>query len=476
MSTLLTMTQAQQPAADALHAALSECMEVNHDLSRSLVSFQANKSSPIYRWFKYKEGFSSVLVSYFLDKLTTQKGVLLDPFAGVGTSLFAARELGWDAEGIELLPVGCRVMEARRSAETVSVADVAAAVRKAQVVSYESHYDINCAFSHIPITQGAFSTETERQMAGYLAWCRASVKNADVRRLFEFACFSILEEISYTRKDGQYLRWDERSSRDRLKAGFHKGKIPKFQEAIKAKLQLMLEDLSRQQAGSPLARGEKGGLTVHCGSCLDILPTMRARTADLVVTSPPYCNRYDYTRTYALELAFLGHTRSQVSDLRQAMLSCTVENREKVTSMRSMYEMAGKLSVFRTVERVFSEQAALQEALALLEDCRQEGKLNNVNVPRMVRNYFYEMCFVVFELARILKPGGHVVMVNDNVRYAGVEMPVDLILSDFARKFGLRVQYIWVLPRGKGNSSQQMGSYGRREIRKCVYVWEKPRN
>jgi len=90
-----------------------------------------------------------------------------------------------------------------------------------------------------------------------------------------------------------------------------------------------------------------------------------------------------------------------------------------------------------------------------------------------VRNYFYEMCFVIFELARILKPGGTVMMVNDNVRYAGEEIPVDLILADFAESFGLSVQHIWTLERGKGNSSQQMGNHGRSELRKCVYMWEK---
>ncbi|MBM4018945.1 MAG: hypothetical protein FJ288_11555 [Planctomycetes bacterium] len=96
------------------------------------------------------------------------------------------------------------------------------------------------------------------------------------------------------------------------------------------------------------------------------------------------------------------------------------------------------------------------------------------DIARMVRNYFYEMAFVVYELARVLKPGGRIVMVNDKVRYAGEEVPVDLILSDFAESFGLRTGHIWTLPRGKGNSSQQMGAHGRRELRKCVCMWEKP--
>ena len=50
-------------------------------------------------------------------------------------------------------------------------------------------------------------------------------------------------------------------------------------------------------------------------------------------------------------------------------------------------------------------------------------------------------------------------------------MPVDLILSDFAEHAGFEVETIWVLPVGKGNSSQQMGKHGRDELRKCVYVW-----
>ena len=53
------------------------------------------------------------------------------------------------------------------------------------------------------------------------------------------------------------------------------------------------------------------------------------------------------------------------------------------------------------------------------------------------------------------------------------ELPPDLILSDFADKAGLVTEKIWVLPRGKGNSSQQMGRWGRVELRKCVYWWRK---
>ena len=91
----------------------------------------------------------------------------------------------------------------------------------------------------------------------------------------------------------------------------------------------------------------------------------------------------------------------------------------------------------------------------------------------MVRGYFSEMACVIGECARVLKPNARLFMVNDNVRYAGVSISVDTILSDIARSLGFEVENILVVPGKKGNSSQQMGTYGRVPLRKCVYVWRK---
>lgn len=79
---------------------------VQPSLTRSHVSFQANKTRPIYRWYKYKEAFSASLVEHLLHEYGITKGKILDPFAGSGTALFAASKMGIDADGIELLPTG----------------------------------------------------------------------------------------------------------------------------------------------------------------------------------------------------------------------------------------------------------------------------------------------------------------------------------------------------------------------------------
>ncbi len=466
-------------ARDNLHERYSARITHNPALDRTLVSFQANKNAPFSGWFKYREGFSEALVTYLLQTLAPQPGIVLDPFAGAGTTLFAARSQGWRAEGIELLPVGVYAMQARLAAQSITPTMFADAIAQLRQVAFEDHYDHTQALKHIAITQGSFPQEEERALIGYLAYCQQLFTDDALRSSLIFAAFCILEDISYTRKDGQYLRWDARAGRRRGAKPFNKGRIPTFREAVFSKLKQMQDDIEQSHLQPRLFESalatSVSQAPVHFaqGSCLELLPTRPDASVDVILTSPPYANRYDYTRTYALELVFLGADDETVKRLRQTMLSCTVENRDKRAQLRQFYTAMGREAIFQRAETAFNEQMALQETLSALEAARREGRLNNDHVVRMVHNYFYEMCFVIYEMARLLKPGGLIAMVNDNVRYAGEEVPVDLILSAFAEAFGLRVRHIWTLGRGKGNSSQQMGIHGRAELRKCVYVWEK---
>jgi DNA modification methylase len=236
---------------------------------------------------------------------------------------------------------------------------------------------------------------------------------------------------------------------------------------MQGKLKQIAADMAASDSPTELfsSPSEHGELLLHGASCLELLPQLAASSYDCLITSPPYCNRYDYTRTYALELALLGVGEHELSHLRQQMLSCTVENRTKdLLAMNPAWEKAISAA---------DRQELLQAILAYLEAQRDAGALNNNGIPRMVRGYFYEMACVLSECARVLKPGAFMMMVNDNVRYAGASISVDLILSEIAAALGFRVENILVLPNGKGNSSQQMGTHGREPLRKCVYVWRR---
>lgn len=447
----------------------SEKLKVNHDLDRRLVSFQANKTETEHRWYKYKEGFSAPLIRYILSHIGPHRGRLLDPFAGSGTALFCASELGVDSVGIELLPIGAEIVEVRKFLLEADRGKLAREIKKFSEGRLWEEEGPRQPFRHLRITEGAFPRETERKLGRYLHEV-AEIRDKTVSRLLRLAALCVLEEISFTRKDGQYLRWDSRSGRRAGENGFHKGPILEFTRAISAKLDEISVDL--QSNGLPFSQPPpplgRAGIELLRGSCLDVLPKLPRGSFDGIITSPPYCNRYDYTRTYALELAMLGVDEVGISNLRQAMLSCTVENREKPGLDADLSP-----GLFVKARHAVQSQPLLEEVLSYLDRCKLDGSLNNNGIPRMVRNYFLELALVIFECARVLKPGAPLVMVNDNVRYQGAPIPVDLILSDIAEKAGLEVDEIWILPRGKGNSSQQMGAHGREELRKGVYVWSK---
>ena len=409
---------------------------------------------------KYKEAFSRDLVDLCLSEFKPR--TVLDPFAGIGTAPLAAEWRNARGTGFEIMPVGVRVgFGIAHAAQHVSEAEFnRRACELVDFVNSHKGFSKEHLFPHVKITEHAFADVTERQIAKAREYV-SSVKDSRTALLLDLACMTVLESASFTRKDGQYLRWDSRSGRS-LRSNFNIGKILPFETALECRLQEIQEDIKVLSSN-----GCRGIPDLRVGSCLELLQREPHAKFDLVVTSPPYANRYDYTRTYALELAWLGYDKVAFSALRQSLLTATVENKSKRDWLREVYGNNSRR--FRHASAMHDEQAALQEVLLNLKGCAEQ--LSNKNVIRLIEGYFFEMAIVITELGRIVRPGGTVIMINDNVQYHGIEVPVDFILSDFAEQCGFRCDAIWKLARGKGNSSQQMAKFGRREQRKCVYKW-----
>ena len=407
---------------------------------------------------KYKEGFSAELVLRLLSM--TDAKTVLDPFSGIGTTPLVASSLGMGSIGIDIMPVGN--MTARAIVATTNdVKPERLSAAFGDMLGRLRTGRANIPFGHVRITERAFPPETETELARARAFI-GSIRDPDVRLVMDFACMSVLEDVSYTRKDGQFLRWDRRSGRQ-VAGKMHKGSLPTLADALAGRMDEILTDM-------PYLRKTYGGPRpdIRTGSCLTALKDTRSCSIDAVVTSPPYANRYDYTRTYALELAWLGYDRCGFGRLRQEMLSSTVENKPKDGTLGKAY---GDSTLPAESYRMAAGNPTVSNILRSLR--RDVGMLNNPQVIRLVENYFAEMALVIKELGRVVRPGGDVFMVNDNVRYNGEEVPVDIILSEFAESSGFRCESIRTLARGKGNSSQQMGRFGRRELRKGIYHWRR---
>ena len=469
----------QEEARVSLEERYSALLQVDPRFNRRIVSHQASKEEWVHGWLRYKEGFSSQLVDKLLDEFAVRPGdVVLDPFAGSATTLLVAKTRGLDAVGIEILPVCHLAWEAKSLVGEYDLRELRAVLSALQT---SEPGPAARPFPHITITQSAFPERTENDLMFYTEW----LSNLDIsdraRTLLRLVLVSILEEVSYTRKDGQYLRWDYRSRKIqernaiRISQGkkpfkkVDKGPLPTVREALIRALSVVLADIERLQR-HPLPASRQRLIK---DSALFALPTLEPGQFAAVITSPPYCNRYDYTRTYALELAYLG-VGEGIFALRQSQLSCTVENRPKLDRLREHYARLGRAEDFASILDVIRSNAALAEVNAALRTRWERGEINNKGVLRMVEQYFVELTFIFAELLRTCRPGAYVGIVNDNVRYGGEVIPVDLLSTALAHSLGFEPLKVYVLPQRKGNSSQQMGRFGREPLRKSITVWRKP--
>ncbi len=81
---MVSTTTSTSEARECLYRRFADRIQPNPALSRKLVSYQGNKRVPGLRWLKYKEGFSSDLVTGFLQSVKAHR--LLAPFSGFGTA------------------------------------------------------------------------------------------------------------------------------------------------------------------------------------------------------------------------------------------------------------------------------------------------------------------------------------------------------------------------------------------------------
>lgn len=456
--------------------------EVTEKFSRQSVSYQLSKKDRIHRWLKYKEGFSSDLVRTLLDDFHVTAGdTIMDPFMGSGTTALVAKMAGINSVGFDILPISKVSILSKSNVFDYDIEELNALLEDIRRLETPQGYSNVTRF--VSTTEDGYPEQTARDLAYFEEHFNASNYSDEAKLLLKLCTLNTLESIGYSKKDGQYLRWDVRcpkiirATEERLAKGkkpfvvqLNKGVLPTLKEALLEEFSQIVEDITNiQQSGRP-AISECRYIE---GSALYELPRIDPDSISAVISSPPYCNRYDYTRTYAMELAYLGADDAEIKRLRQALLSCTVESKSKIQVLSDFYTSIDRQHDFDTVMQVINTNSVLNEIISALKIRLDMGEINNKGVIPMVQGYFTELAFVFFELYRVCRNGAHVAFVNDNVRYAGEVVPVDYLTTMLAESFGFIPETVYTLKQQKGNSSQQMKKYGKVSLRKSITIWRK---
>lgn len=457
--------------------------EVTDKFNRQSVSYQLSKKDCIHGWLKYKEGFSAALVKKLLEDFKVEKGdLVIDPFMGSGTTALVATLAGFNSIGYDILPMSKIAITAKSNIYKYNTQELREILHAFINEDIPSEYKGKTP--SLSITEGAYPPETDRQLAYYTQWFESSNFSAEAKTLIKLCCLNTLERISYCAKDGQYLRWDIRSlkmieaNEERAAKGkrpivveLNKGDLPDFKTAMIEELNKVISDIEEIQAKNGAANMAE--TTFVEGSSLFEMTKLPDSIISACISSPPYCNRYDYTRTYALELAYLGVDKARFNQLRQDLLSCTVENKPKIDAIRSHYASINRLEDFNRILDIARNNPVLQEINMALLQRSKWGEINNKGVLKMVDGYFTELTFLFAELYRTCKNGAKIAFVNDNVRYAGEVIPVDFLTTFLAEQIGFKPLKVYSLRQQKGNSSQQMKKYGRIALRKSITIWQK---
>lgn len=171
---------------------------------------------------------------------------------------------------------------------------------------------------------------------------------------------------------------------------------------------------------------------VLLGDARNVNQLLQPNSVDAVITSPPYPNEKDYTRTTRLESVILGFF-PDMSELRH--------NKKRLlrSNTRGVYKMD-------TDDRWVAHNRVIQELAERIEARRIElGKTSGFEklYARVTRLYFGGMARHLSELRSVLKPGAKLAyVVGDQASYLRVLIRTGQILAQIAEELGYEVERI----------------------------------
>jgi len=391
-----------------------------------LVNF-SRKDFPIHRWFKYREGFSSLLVKHFIDP---KDKLILDPFCGSGTTLVSAMEMKKNSIGIDVNPFSTFIAKIKTTKYTdKQIKQIEEVIPKL----FHQHCLQQIDPPKLKIINKIFHPE----ILHYLLNLREKIETYDgvISNFLFFGWLSILERVSNTKKEGNGIKY---RSTVRTKHGYVHIKDKEWQrehfgsdklEFVKQQLMkqytLMLDDVKLENYATNPAITR-----VFTSDNSDLNKHLSDIKVSKAIFSPPYANSFDYFEIFKVEL-WMGRF---------------IESYEQLRQLRK--QSIGSLWNYKTTTKTNIVE------LSRLFDLLDDNNLWDSKIKDMLFSYFVKMRQTITDIHKNLIDRGKCVIVVGNSAYGNVIIPTDLILSKIAQQEGFKNIKI-MIARHLTTSSQQ---------------------
>jgi DNA modification methylase len=388
---------------------------------------RANKLDPqdraFHDWYRFVLSFPPHLVRDYIKKFELNKtSVVLDPFCGTGTTLVEAKLAGIKVVGLEGNPFPHLASTVKTdwdldadvlSSRTRQIAAEAIRILKSQGIDdgfpFEKEHknlkSLSPEAEKLILTNSISPLPLHKTLVLF-----ETLKQFENEPFYRHALLALGNALVYKISN--------------LHFGPEVGvRSPKFDVPVISNWLLEIDKMTndlRQVEGLSFPKGE-----VHLADARS-LDIVEPSSINAVITSPPYPNEKDYTRTTRLESVLLGfiNTKEELRELKRRLVR---------SNTRGIYKSDDD-------DKWVTEFPEIQRIAEAIEKRRVElGKDSGFErmYARAAKLYFGGMAQHLSELRKVLRPGAQLAyVVGDQASYLRVMIRTGQILGDIAKSLG----------------------------------------
>lgn len=376
-------------------------------------TFINNMNLPIHRWFRYSAGFSAqwaekIILNFINNQSPSTPNhhtTILDPFVGAGTTLLAADRYQVHSLGIEAHIFIARIAKIKLFWAT----SIDQFTQKAQQILTEALTIKTVDLTYPKLISQCFSETALTQLTQLkTAWEKLN-DQSPASELIWLAINTILRQTSAVgTAQWQYILPNKT-----------KASVLEVFTAFQSQIERMKIDMEiwQKTQNSSLANLILGDAR-HC-------PEIPDQSIDLVISSPPYANNYDYADATRLEMSFWGEV-TRWGDLHQVIRKSLIVSSAQHASLEKLN--LPEILQSHLLDTIKNELDEICDQLSR-ERLLHGGKKH---YHTMVAGYFLDMAKVLIELKRVCKrPSQICLMIGDSAPY-GIYVPVEEFLGKLA--------------------------------------------